>query len=82
MEFAQPLRCVNASMALKALTATPQFLILHASMVIRLSRISANAMRGGLASYVMSLIALKAAGTAIVQMQKSVNATQDTIPPT
>jgi hypothetical protein len=69
-------------MALKELTATHQFLILHVSMVILQSRISANAMRGGLESFVMSLTALKDAGTAIVQMQKSANVTQATIPPT
>ena len=72
--------CVNASMAMKALTAIHPFLILHVSMAILQSRISANATKGGPASYVMSLTALKDAGTAIAQMQKSVNATQATTP--
>ena len=82
MECAQPLRCVNASMALKGLTAIHQFLILHVCTAILQNLISANATRDGLESYVMSLTALKDAGTAIVQMQKSANATQATIPPT
>jgi hypothetical protein len=69
-------------MDFKALTATHLYLILHVSMDFLLSLISANATRGGLASYVMSLTALKVAGTVTVQMQKSVNAIQGTIPPT
>ena len=67
-------------MVFKVLTATHLYLILHVSMDFLLSRISANVTRDGLASYVMSLTALKVAGTATVQMQKSVNATQGTIP--